>query len=80
MGGMRAAGRGSGHRYRVAVIGRDPLRADAYRELGIDTISPTLLGAGLCLDFLTERPWRSIDAYQAMPESRLLSPGAGGGR
>jgi trk system potassium uptake protein TrkA len=58
----------------------DPLRADAYRELGIDTISPTLLGAGLCLDFLTERPWRTIDEYQAIRETTLLSPGTEGSR
>jgi trk system potassium uptake protein TrkA len=46
----------------------DPLRAEAYKELGIDTISPTLLGAGLCLDFILERPWRSVSEYQALPE------------
>ena len=54
----------------------DPLRADAYRELGIDTISPTLLGAGLCLDFLTARPWRSIEEYHAIRETALLAPDA----
>jgi trk system potassium uptake protein TrkA len=54
----------------------DPLRADAYRELGIDTISPTLLGAGLCLDFLTGRPWRSIEEYHAIRETALLAPDA----
>lgn len=58
----------------------DPLRADAYRELGIDTISPTLLGAGLCLDFLTGRPWRTIDEYQAIRETQLLSPSPEGSR
>ncbi|HEV2283534.1 MAG TPA: TrkA family potassium uptake protein [bacterium] len=58
----------------------DPLRADAYRELGIDTISPTLLGAGLCQDFLTERPWRSIEEYQAIREAQLLSPRLEGSR
>ncbi len=46
----------------------DPLRAEAYKELGIDTISPTLLGAGLCLDFILERRWRSVSEYQALPE------------
>lgn len=46
----------------------DPLRAEAYKELGVDTISPTLLGAGLCLDFILERPYRSVAEYQALPE------------
>jgi trk system potassium uptake protein TrkA len=58
-------------KYRVRrVIARiyDPLRAEAYRELGIDTISPTLLGAGMCHDFLVDAPWRSIQDYQALPQ------------
>jgi trk system potassium uptake protein TrkA len=56
-------------KYKVPrVIARiyDPLRAEAYRELGIDTISPTLLGAGMCLDFLTARPWRGVEEYEAV--------------
>jgi trk system potassium uptake protein TrkA len=58
-------------KFKVArVIARlyDPLRAEAYKELGIDTISPTLLGAGLCRDFIIGAPWRSIAEYQALPE------------
>ncbi len=46
----------------------DPLRAEAYQELGIDTISPTLLGAGMCRDFILGVPWRSVAEYQALPE------------
>lgn len=46
----------------------DPLRAEAYKELGIDTISPTLLGAGMCRDFIVGMPWRTIGEYQALPE------------
>jgi len=46
----------------------DPLRAEAYKELGIDTISPTLLGAGMCRDFILGVPWRSVSEYQALPE------------
>ena len=63
-------------KYKVArVIARiyDPLRAEAYKELGIDTISPTLLGAGLCLDFILERPWRGVAEYQALPEVLIHS-------
>src|SRR6516225_1515401 len=58
-------------KYKVArVIARlyDPLRAEAYKELGVDTISPTLLGAGMCRDFILARPWRSVVEYQALPE------------
>ncbi len=58
-------------KYKVSrVIARiyDPLRAEAYQELGIDTISPTLLAAGMCRDFITGTPWRSISEYQALPE------------
>jgi trk system potassium uptake protein TrkA len=61
-------------KYKVPrVIARiyDPLRADAYKELGIDTISPTLLGAGMCRDFLAGRPWRSVEEYQAVREASL---------
>jgi len=46
----------------------DPLRAEAYKELGIDTISPTLLGAGMCRDFIVGASWRTIAEYQALPE------------
>jgi len=42
----------------------DPLRAEAYRELGIETISPTLLGAGVCRDFLLDVPFRRVEEYQ----------------
>src|SRR5690348_13398907 len=58
----------------------DPLRAEAYRELGIDTISPTLIGAGLCLDFLTERPWRGMEDYHAIRETLLVAPDTEGSR
>lgn len=70
-------------KFKVArVIARiyDPLRADAYRELGIDTISPTLIGAGLCLDFLTARPWRGMEDYHAIRETLLIAPETEGSR
>jgi trk system potassium uptake protein TrkA len=41
----------------------DPIRAGAYRELGIDTICTTVIGAGLIQDFLLGRPWRPIEEY-----------------
>jgi len=43
----------------------DPLRAEAYRELGIETISSTLIGAGMCRDFLLDAPFRRVEEYQA---------------
>ncbi len=49
-------------KYKVSrVIARifDPLRA---------TISPTLIGAGMCRDFIMGAPWRGISEYQALPE------------
>ena len=58
-------------KFKVArVIARiyDPLRAEAYQELGIDTISPTLLFAGMCRDFVVGAPWRRIEEYQSLPE------------
>jgi trk system potassium uptake protein len=51
----------------------DPLRAEAYRELGVDTISPTLLGAGMCRDFLMGAPWRTVEEYQVLHETPLRS-------
>ena len=52
----------------------DPLRAEAYRELGIDTISPTLLGAGLCRDYLLGVPYRSVEDYQAVRGTPSAGP------
>jgi trk system potassium uptake protein TrkA len=51
----------------------DPLRAEAYKELGVDTISPTLLGAGMCRDFLMGAPWRTVEEYQEIHEAPLRS-------
>lgn len=41
----------------------DPLRAQVYRELGIETVSATVLAAGLLFDRLFERPFRSVTEY-----------------
>jgi len=41
----------------------DPIRAYAYRELGIDTICSTSIVAGLMTDFLLGRDFRTIAAY-----------------
>jgi len=70
-------------KFKVArVVARiyDPLRAEAYKELGIDTISPTLLGAGMCRDFLMGLPYRSVDEYQAARVTLLRPPAPEGSR
>lgn len=41
----------------------DPIRAAAYRELGIDTICTTSIGAGLMSDFVQNREIRPISEY-----------------
>ncbi len=70
-------------RFRVPrVIARiyDPLRADAYRELGIDTMSSTLIGAGVCRDYLLDRPYHTVEEYQAVrdaPQGRNAMPERG---
>lgn len=58
---------------RVVARMYDPHRAEAYKELGIDTISPTLLGAGICRDFIMGAPWRTVEEYQALSDLPLRS-------
>lgn len=41
----------------------DPLRAEVYRELGIETICMTTLGAGMLFDRLHDKPFRSVEEY-----------------
>jgi trk system potassium uptake protein TrkA len=42
----------------------DPIRARAYRELGIRTLCSTALGAGVIQDLLEGRPSRTIEEYE----------------
>lgn len=44
----------------------DPLRAEVYRELGIETICMTVLGAGMFFDRLLNRPFRGVEEYLSM--------------
>lgn len=44
----------------------DPLLAQFYGELGIETVSATVLAAGLLFDRLFERPYRSVVEYLAL--------------
>lgn len=41
----------------------DPLRARVFREMGIETVSATMLMAGMLFDRLFDRPYRSIADY-----------------
>ena len=41
----------------------DPIRADAYREAGVETICATTVTAGLFHDLVLGRPLRSIQEY-----------------
>jgi trk system potassium uptake protein len=41
----------------------DPLRAEVYREVGIETLCITTLGAGIFHDRLLDRAYQSIDEY-----------------
>jgi len=54
------------HHFKVPkVLARvyDPIRADAYREAGVETICTTTVTAGLFHDLVLARPLRSIQEY-----------------
>ncbi|MDR5695992.1 MAG: TrkA family potassium uptake protein [Armatimonadota bacterium] len=46
----------------------DPLRACAYRDLGIPNISPTVLGAGLIRDYFLDQAWKTPEYYFTLIE------------
>lgn len=49
----------------------DPIRAETYRELGIDTVCTTLIGAGIFHDLLLDRPLRACQEYlEGIPPDR----------
>ncbi|MGA8533732.1 MAG: TrkA family potassium uptake protein [Candidatus Tumulicola sp.] len=41
----------------------DPPRGQMYRELGVETVCPTTVGAKLIRDMLTEAPWNSLQSF-----------------
>ena len=41
----------------------DPPRGALYRELGIDTVCPTTVGAKLIRDVLVEAPWDTLQSF-----------------
>ncbi|MBS1714760.1 MAG: TrkA family potassium uptake protein [Armatimonadetes bacterium] len=58
---------------RIAVKVADPMRAEAYRKLGLFCINASALIAGMCRDFLSENDYKSIDQYNVM-----ITPPTGG--
>lgn len=50
---------------RVAVKVADPLRAEAYRKLGLFTINAAALLAGMCRDWMVGAEFQPIDQYNA---------------
>lgn len=44
----------------------DPIRAAVYNELGIATFCVASIGAGIMKDFLTDKPYRSVEDYIAL--------------
>jgi len=41
----------------------DPIRAQAYREVGIETVCTTMVGAGMFHDMLLGRSLRTLQEY-----------------
>jgi trk system potassium uptake protein TrkA len=46
----------------------DPMRANAYEELGIPTLCTTMIGAGLMVDFLLGNEWGEVSKYCEIPK------------
>lgn len=44
----------------------DPLRAEVYRELGVETLCITTLAAGIFFDRLFDRPCRGVEQYSEL--------------
>ncbi len=52
----------------------DPIRAEAYREAGVETICATTITAGLFHDMVLGRPLRSIQEYLDLTTPRPEQP------
>ena len=60
------------HRFQVPkVLARvyDPIRAEAYREAGIETICTTAISTGIFQDLLLGRPVRTCEEYMRAAQS-----------
>lgn len=57
-------------RYKVAKVGvkvADPLRADAYRKMGLYCLNASALIAGMMRDWMVDEPFKTIDLYNTIP-------------
>jgi len=54
----------------------DPIRAEAYHELGIETICTTAVGAGALRDYILDRPLGSVQEYLGLCQCLLEPPQA----
>jgi len=50
----------------------DPIRACAYREMGIETICTTVIGARLMKDYLLGKEWGMVSEYCALSEDEAV--------
>lgn len=50
----------------------DPIRQETYNALGLESISPTIVGAKLIRDALTNAPTRTTSPTQTMAEGRSV--------
>ena len=50
----------------------DPIRACAYRELGIETICTTVIGARLMKDYLLGKEWGMASEYCALSDEEAI--------
>lgn len=55
------------HVDKVCVKVADPLRAQAYRNLGYHCITPSALCAGMMKDWILEAPYETVDQYNLLP-------------
>jgi trk system potassium uptake protein TrkA len=57
-------------RYKVEKVGvkvADPLRADAYRKMGLYCLNASALIAGMMRDWMVDEPFKTIDVYNTIP-------------
>lgn len=57
---------------KVCIKVADPLRAEAYRNLGYHCITPSALTAGMMKDWIMELPYEPIDKYNLLPKELEL--------
>lgn len=57
---------------KISIKVADPLRAEAYRKLGFNCITPSALVAGFMRDWILERPFENIDSYNVLPKELEL--------